>query len=90
MGWMGELSSMVLGRLVSGGERGFSECASEAMKLDKVDDAYKPTELSAIDQLYEPVEPCDLLSKQQTTMIYLAKTVNTQVVSSQPFLNILR
>ena len=64
MGWMGELSSMILGKIISGGDHGPSECASEIVKLEKVDDTYRPTELSTIDQLYEPVEPCDLLSKQ--------------------------
>ena len=64
MGWMGELSSMIIGKLLPGGDRGLSECTSEIVKLEKVDETYRPTELSTIEQLYEPVEPCDLLSKQ--------------------------
>ena len=64
MGWFGELSSMVLGRLISGGDRNTSESASEIIKLDQVDEKYNPTEQSIIDQLYEPVEPGDILSKQ--------------------------
>lgn len=55
---------MILGKLISGGDRGLSECTDEIVKLERVDNTYRPTELSTIDQLYEPVEPCDLLSKQ--------------------------
>jgi hypothetical protein len=50
MGWIGELSSMVLGKLISGGDRCASDSASaEIIKLDHVDSAYKPTEQAVID-----------------------------------------
>ena len=86
MGWLGELSSMVLGRILSGGDRCNSDSASEIerlVKLEQVDHTYQPTEQSVIDQLYEPVEPCDLISKQQTTMIYLTKSKTNHTVSAR-------
>ena len=34
---------------------------------------YKPTDPSIIEQIYKPVESSNLISKQQTTMIYLVE-----------------
>ena len=84
MGQFGELSSMVLSRrgskLVSQMEKQTDESCSEMIKFEMVDDTYHPCELSQIDQLYLPVEPSNLISKQQTTSIYLAQTTQKQEI----------
>ena len=77
MGWIGELSSIVLSmgqKLINGAERCNSDSNSEIFKLDLVNEQYRPSDSALIEQLYKPVEPSDLISKQQTTMIYLASS----------------
>ena len=70
MGWVGELSSMVLSRggqrLISGVEMCNSDSNSEQLHklLDLVDLSYKPHDLAKIDKIYKPVEPSSLISKQ--------------------------
>ena len=73
MGLAGELSSMVLSRrsnrLVSGMERGTSDSNSELIfkpydSTTVVDIAFKPHKISQIEQIYLPVEPSNLISKQ--------------------------
>ena len=63
----GELSSMVHSRgpkLISAVEKQTDEGNSEMIReLDMVDDTYSPLDLTQIDQLYQPVEPSDLISK---------------------------
>ena len=47
---------------------------SEVSHLIAVELVYNPTPNSLIEQLYEPCEPCKLISRQTSTMIYLSKT----------------
>ena len=45
MGWLGELSSMVLSmgqKLINGAEKCVSECTSELVKIEMVETTYKP------------------------------------------------
>ena len=79
MGWINELSSMVFSmghKLISGGDKQCASAAgdnslSELCKFEQVDEFYRPHDLAEITKIYKPVEPSDLISKQQTTMIYL-------------------
>ena len=80
MGWMGELSSVMLSKC----QKLFSvhsDSASEQTlkQLEPVSLVYRPTDLAIIEQIYLPVEKSDLISKQTTTMIYLVKTRANQV-----------
>ena len=80
MTWVGELSSIKLsmGQKRSSNEKGTSDSAPEIVKLDQVEETFCPIEDQAyIDQLYQPVEPSQLISKQQTTSIYLTRTQPT-------------
>jgi len=47
---------------------------SEVLQVSPVELTYQPSELSFINSLYEPCEPSKLISRQQSTMIYLSKT----------------
>ncbi len=76
MGWINELSSLVLSmgqKLISGAENLCnSDSNSEVVKLDQVHEHYRPTlDYAQIEQHYRAVEPSNLISKQQTTNIYL-------------------
>ena len=63
MGWIGELSSMVLSmghKLISGA----SDSCSEVHRVGPIDNDYKPQDMAQLEQLYKPVEPGNLISRQ--------------------------
>ena len=47
---------------------------TEVLHLSAAELVYSPSPISFIEQLYEPCEPCKLISRQTSTMIYLSKT----------------
>ena len=62
----------MISKIVSAsGERSISEVSSEVQRLGFVDTRYKPVDQSEIEKLYAPVEPSGLISKGQTTSVYL-------------------
>ena len=56
-----------------------SDDFDDGMILDRILDDYRPSDPALLDSLYQAVEPSDLISKQQTTNIYLTKNKQTSV-----------
>jgi len=63
----------VLSKIVSGGNRCTSDASSEITRLDTLDSTYRPADHAQVDKIYAQVEPSDLISKGQTTSVYLAR-----------------